>query len=68
MEKVALSLLSHATITLKFWDEAVVPAAYLINYTRSKILDFSTPLERLFNKKNQTTRSLKLLDVRVGQT
>jgi hypothetical protein len=36
---------------LKFWDEAIATVVYLINRTRSKILDFSTPLERLFNKK-----------------
>jgi hypothetical protein len=66
--EVLLSLLSHATMPLKFWDEAIATVVYLINRTRSKILDFSTPLERLFNKKTQTTCSLKLLGVHVGQT
>jgi hypothetical protein len=46
--EVVLALLAHASMPLKFWDEAVAMAAYLINWTPSKILGFSTPLERLF--------------------
>jgi hypothetical protein len=47
--EVALSLIAHAAMPLKFWDEAVAITAYLINRTRSKLLDFSTPLECLYN-------------------
>ena len=36
---------------LKFWDEAFITATYLINRTPSKLLDFSTPLEILFQEK-----------------
>jgi hypothetical protein len=35
---------------LKFWDEAFQATVYLINRTPTKLLQFSTPLERLFNK------------------
>lgn len=48
--EVGLSLLSHASMPLKFWDEAFLAATYLINRTPSKIINFSTPLERLFNE------------------
>jgi hypothetical protein len=48
--EVALALLAHASMPLKFWDEAVATAAYLINRTPSKILGFSTPLECLFKQ------------------
>jgi IS30 family transposase len=47
--EVALALLAHAAMPLKFWDETVSTTAYLINCTPSKLLDFSTPLERLYN-------------------
>jgi IS30 family transposase len=46
--EVVLALLAHAAMPLKFWDKAVATTAYLINHTPFKILDFSTPLERLF--------------------
>jgi histone deacetylase 1/2 len=36
---------------LKFWDEAFVSATYLINRTPSKLLQFVTPLERLYEQK-----------------
>jgi hypothetical protein len=48
--EVGLSLLAHASMPLKFWDEAFLAATYLINCTPSKILDYATPLERLFNQ------------------
>lgn len=36
---------------LKFWDEAFVTATYLINRTPSKVIDYTTPLERLLHVK-----------------
>jgi hypothetical protein len=41
-----LSLLSQASMSLKFWDEAFRSVIYLINRTPSK-----TPLENVFNTK-----------------
>jgi hypothetical protein len=38
-------------MTLKFWDEAFVAAVHLINRTPSKVLHFTTPLEKLFETK-----------------
>jgi hypothetical protein len=49
--EVGLFLLAHAHMPLKFWDEAFLAATYLINCLPTKILDFSTPLERLFHEK-----------------
>jgi histone deacetylase 1/2 len=49
--EVGLSLLAHAQMPLKFWDEAFLAAVYLINRTPSKVIDFSTPLERLYHTK-----------------
>jgi histone deacetylase 1/2 len=34
---------------LKFWDEAFLTTTYLINRTPSKLLQYSTPLDRLFH-------------------
>jgi hypothetical protein len=46
---IGLSLLAHASMPLKFWDEAFSTAAYLINRTPTKLLCYSTPLEHLHN-------------------
>jgi hypothetical protein len=48
---MGLSLLAHASMSLKYWDEAFLAATYLINRLPTKILDFSSPLERLFHEK-----------------
>jgi histone deacetylase 1/2 len=48
--EVGLALLAHASMPLKFWDEAFLAATYLINRTPSKVIDYSTPLERLFHQ------------------
>jgi histone deacetylase 1/2 len=48
--EVGLALLAHASMPLKFWDEAFLAATYLINRTPSKVIDFATPLERLFKQ------------------
>jgi len=49
--EVGLSLLAYASMPLKFWDEAFLAATYLINRTPSKVIQFVTPLERLFGQK-----------------
>jgi hypothetical protein len=49
--EVGLSLLSHASMPLKFWDKAFIAATYLINRTPGKVIDFQTPLEHLFHEK-----------------
>lgn len=49
--EVGLALLSHASMPLKFWDEAFLAAAYLINRTPSKVIQYTTPLERLLDQK-----------------
>jgi hypothetical protein len=49
--ETGLSLLAHASMPLKFWDEAFLAATYLINRLPSKIIHDSTPLERLFDQK-----------------
>jgi hypothetical protein len=47
----SLSLLAHASMPLKYWDESFLAATYLINSLRTKILDFLSPLQRLFGEK-----------------
>jgi hypothetical protein len=49
--EVGLALLSHASMPLKFWDEAFLAATYLINHLPSKVTKNSTPLELLYNQK-----------------
>ena len=49
--EVGLSLLAHASMPLKFWDEAFLAATYLINRIPSKVINNSTPLELLFGQK-----------------
>jgi hypothetical protein len=48
---VGLSLLAHAHMPLKYWDEAFLVATYLINRLPTKILGLSTPLEKVFKEK-----------------
>jgi histone deacetylase 1/2 len=48
--EVGLALLAHALMPLKFWDKAFLAATYHINHTPSKVIDFATPLERLFKQ------------------
>jgi hypothetical protein len=48
---VGLSLLGHAHMPLKYFDEAFLAATYLINHLPTKVLQFSTPLELLFKDK-----------------
>jgi hypothetical protein len=45
--EMGLALLAHASMPLKYWDEAFLAATYLINRTPSKLLDYDTPLHRL---------------------
>jgi hypothetical protein len=49
--EMGLSLLAHASMSLKYWDEVFLVATYLINRLLTKILDFSSLLERLFHEK-----------------
>jgi IS30 family transposase len=43
--EIGLSFLSHASMPLKYWDEAFLAATYLINRLPTKTLYFSSPLE-----------------------
>jgi histone deacetylase 1/2 len=45
--EVGLSLLSYASMPLKYWVEASIATVYLVNRLPTKLLDFSTPLEVL---------------------
>jgi histone deacetylase 1/2 len=49
--EIGLALLAHASMPLKFWDEAFLAAVYLINRMPSKTIQNSTPLECLFKQK-----------------
>jgi hypothetical protein len=45
--EVGLSLLAHAAMALKFWDEAFSTAIYLINRT-PRVTEFTSPYAKLF--------------------
>lgn len=47
----AMSMLCHASMPLKFWDEAIISACYLINILPSSMLNGKTSHELLFNSK-----------------
>jgi hypothetical protein len=47
--ETGLALLAHATMPIKFWDEAYLTVTYLIDRLPTRVLDNKTPLERLFN-------------------
>jgi hypothetical protein len=47
---MGLSLLAHASVPLKFWDEAFLVATYLINRLPSKVIHNTRPFKRLFNQ------------------
>jgi histone deacetylase 1/2 len=47
--EVGLALLANASMPLKFWDEAFLTATFLINLLPTKVLNFSTPTEKLLN-------------------
>jgi hypothetical protein len=49
--EVGISLLAHASMPLKYWDEAFLASTYLINRFPTKVLDLSSPLEILFKEK-----------------
>jgi transposase InsO family protein len=48
--EVGLSLLAQASMPLKYWDQAFLAATYLINRLPSRVINNSTPLERLLNQ------------------
>jgi hypothetical protein len=45
--EMGLALLAHASMPLKYWDEAFLAATYLINRTPTKLLAYDTPLHKL---------------------
>jgi hypothetical protein len=44
--EVGLSLLAHASMPLKFWDEAFLTATFIINLLLSKVFNNETPVQR----------------------
>ena len=53
--EVGLALLANASVPLKYWDHAFLTATYLINLLPSKVIDYETPTERLFQEKPDYT-------------
>jgi hypothetical protein len=45
--EVGLALLAHASMPLKFWDQAYHTTGHLINQTPSKHIEYAMPLHRL---------------------
>lgn len=65
--EVGLALLAHASMPLKFWDEAFLATACLINHTPNKFYNILRPLPPC-SMKHHTTPCSVCLGVRVGQT
>jgi hypothetical protein len=63
--EMGLSFLSHASMPLKFWDEAFSTAAYLINRLPSHVINFHPPLQNC-SAQHPTMHSSKCLVVPVG--
>jgi IS30 family transposase len=49
--EVGLSLLAHASMPLKYWDEVFLATTYFINKLPTIVLDFSSPFEQFFHEK-----------------
>jgi hypothetical protein len=47
--ETSLSLLSHAHMPLRFWDDAFQTACYLINRLPTHVLQNKSPFEKLFH-------------------
>jgi hypothetical protein len=45
--EMGLSLLAHASMPLKYWDEAFLAATYLINRIPTKVLAYDTLIHKL---------------------
>jgi hypothetical protein len=45
---MGLALLAHASMPLKYWDDAFLAAIDLINRTPTKLLSYDTPIHKLF--------------------
>lgn len=48
--QVARSILFGATLPVKFWDEAILHATYLLNRWPSIVVDWKTPFEVLYER------------------
>lgn len=48
--EIGLTILAHASMPLKFWDEAFLIAVYLINRLPSRVIDNDTPYFRLYGQ------------------
>ncbi|KAL3639631.1 hypothetical protein CASFOL_017538 [Castilleja foliolosa] len=53
--EVGLSFLAHSYVPMKFWDCAFLTAAYVINLTPAKVLDYISPVEALTKQKPDLT-------------
>jgi histone deacetylase 1/2 len=62
--EVGLALLANSSKPLKYWDQAFLTATYLINLLPSKVINYETPIERLFHEKPDYL--FARLDVRLG--
>jgi hypothetical protein len=45
---MGITLLAHASVPLKFWDEAFLTTVFLINRLLSKIINGNSPFQRLY--------------------
>ena len=48
--ETALTLLAHSSMPLKYWWEACSTSTFLINRLPTKVLNFLSPVQKLFHK------------------
>ena len=48
--QMGLALLANASMPLKYWDQAFVTTAHIINLLPRKVINFETTMERLFQE------------------
>ena len=53
--EVGLTLLAHASVPLKFWEEAFLTTVFLINRLLSRVINNETPFYHIFGKEHEYT-------------
>lgn len=64
--ETGLAILAQSSLPIRFWDEAFLTVTFLINWLPSRVLDNTTPLDRLL-KTDLDTLCSRCLDVRAGR-
>jgi histone deacetylase 1/2 len=53
--EIRLTLLAHASVLFRFWNDVFTTACFFINCTPTRVLGMNTPIEFLLNEKHHYT-------------